>query len=134
MSSVDTARTAIAKRAKVCKTKSAIDFPPNSIIDLRDVVTPRPAIANTKHHCETPEKNSDRIEGIKPLLLITKHIANASANQGKALGLILLVASPLFNIMAIIITMIGSIEIRSNLINVAISPVSLDTAYPAPTT
>ena len=35
------------------------DFPPNSIIDLRDVVTPRPAIANTKHHCETPEKNSE---------------------------------------------------------------------------
>ena len=51
MSSVDTAKIAINSNARVCKTRRAIDLPPSSIIDLSDLVTPRPAIAKTKDHC-----------------------------------------------------------------------------------
>jgi hypothetical protein len=50
MRSVDTARIAIASKARVCITRSAIDLPPSSIIDLSDVVTPKPAIAKTRDH------------------------------------------------------------------------------------
>jgi hypothetical protein len=125
---------AIASKARVCRTISAIDLPPNSIIDLSDVVTPSPAMANTKNHCETSARKLERIVGINPLLLTINHKANPRANQGKALGLIVPSSSSPFNKSAIMITMNGSIEILSNLIKVATSPVSFDTAYPAPTT
>jgi hypothetical protein len=61
-------------------------LPPNSIIDLREVVTPKPAMANTKNHCETSARKPERIIGIKPLLFTIKHKAKPRANQGKALG------------------------------------------------
>ena len=127
MSSVDTAKIAINSNARVCKTRRAIDLPPSSIIDLSDVVTPRPAIAKTKDHCDTLDKNSESSIGIYPLLLTTRHTAKASANQGKAFGLIDL-DSPLLRRTAIMMTMIGSIEILKSLMKVAISPVSFDTA------
>ena len=57
MRSVDTARIAIASKASVCITKSAIDLPPSSIIDLSDVVTPKPAIAKTRDHWDTLARN-----------------------------------------------------------------------------
>jgi hypothetical protein len=65
-------------------------LPPNSIIDLREVVTPKPAMANTKNHCETSARKPERIIGIKPLLFTIKHKAKPRANQGKALGLMVL--------------------------------------------
>jgi hypothetical protein len=59
-------------------------LPPNSIIDLREVVTPKPAMANTKNHCETSARKPERIIGIKPLLFYNLSIkAKPEQTKGK---------------------------------------------------